>query len=256
MTNREARELASRFWRSVADDGHAAGSFPRNIAAAVPWVVPVAVIAVDNLDTKAIHAWLSRHRIGIDLLSRDRQLRGCMVASQGVGALFVEAADDEAERRYTVAHELAHFLLEYYWPRHRAVETLGCAILPVLDGHRLPTQSERMNAILRAVPLGTLTHLMARDEGARIRSHRILQAEDDADRLALELLVPRAELRDRLGSKCRELRQVEAQEEVTTTLGEDFGLPLHVAFRYARTIVAEQTSRSTFRQWLRPEPDR
>ena len=52
----------------------------------------------------------------------------------GTAYCLVDANDPDNERRFTTAHELAHFLLDYAEPRRKAIEALGEGIVPVLDG--------------------------------------------------------------------------------------------------------------------------
>jgi hypothetical protein len=159
-----------------------------------------------------------------DLTGPGRALRGLLFARDGEGFLFVAADDDPAERRFTLAHELAHLLRDYLQPRQRACAALGQAVLDVLDGRRPPTLTERIHGILRDVPCGPFTHLMARD-GAR-RAPAAAAAERDADRLACELLAPAAEVRARVGTPG-------SAHDAVVVLANEFGLPPVVAAGYA-----------------------
>src|SRR3954469_16078732 len=70
---------------------------------------------------------------------RDRRLRGAVIAWRGFGLVCADAEDAEAERRFTVAHEAAHFLGDHFYPRQDLLHRFGAAIQPVLDGIRPPT---------------------------------------------------------------------------------------------------------------------
>src|SRR5205085_3975397 len=112
----------------------------------------------------------------------DRPLRGCLLACDGAGFIFLDAADPPAERTFSLAHELAHFLRDYWRPRQRAFAALGGSVREVFDGGRAPRREERLHALLRGVSLGPHVHLMARDGGTP--PPEVAAAESDADRLA------------------------------------------------------------------------
>src|SRR5688572_14888218 len=92
----------------------------------------------------------------------DRALRACVLVHDGSGLLFVDSEDPEDEQRFSLAHEIAHYLVECAIPRERARERLGPAVLPVLDGRRAPSREERIGALLAGVQLGVRLHLMER----------------------------------------------------------------------------------------------
>src|SRR5262249_32828681 len=123
---------------------------------------------------------------------------------------------------------LAHFLRDYWSLRRRVLKHLGADALQVLDGARSPTTQERLHALLRDVSLGLHLHLMERDGEGNPISRSTAQAENDADRLAYELLAPAAYLLTEMpGSK----------EALVRKLREFYGLPAKQALDYARLIV-------------------
>src|SRR5207245_2962940 len=128
------------------------------------------------------------------------------------------------EQCFSLAHELAHFLRDYLQPRRRAAARLGPQVLEVFDGLRPPRPEERLHALLRAVPIGFHTHLMARDAGGVARGAEAA-AERDADRLACELLAPAAAVRAALPAGA-------GRREAAAVLGAAFGLPAVQAGRY------------------------
>src|SRR5207237_10778233 len=105
-------------------------------------------VKMPQLNTKVIGRWLERRRIVIPLPLDQRDLLGSLIAYCGYGIIFVCGSDDPEEQRLTVAHEAAHFLVDYLHPRQQVIQALGEHMVEVLDGLRKATPSERGAAIL------------------------------------------------------------------------------------------------------------
>jgi hypothetical protein len=210
------RELADAFWRAVRPE-----QFPRTFAN-VSLGFHVTVHECPGLSLGAVRGWLARREMNVTIPGPDRRLRGCLVAHGWDGFVFVEADDPPAERRFTLAHELAHYLRDVWHPRRRAVAKLGPRIVDVLDGRRPATTDERLRVVLRGLPVGPVVHLLGRgaDESPEVRA-----AEAAADRLAFELLAP-AEALGVWGDR----------SELIDRLVGTFGLPPAPAGRYAAVL--------------------
>jgi hypothetical protein len=202
------RELADAFWRAVGPE-----PVPRTFAN-VSLGFPVTVVERPGLSLAAVRDWLAR-RSSVTVPGPDRPVRGCLVAHGWDGFVFVEANDPPAERRFTLAHELAHYLRDVRHPRRRAVARLGPGFADVLDGKRPSTVDERLHAVLRGLPGGPLVHLLGRGED---ESPEVRAAEAAADRLAFELLAPAAAV------------------TAPADLAGRFGLPPGKAADYARLL--------------------
>jgi len=234
---------AETFWRQVGGTL----PYPRDLSYVVDRFFPLAVVSLPALSTHRIEQWFARRDIPYRFARYDRSLHGCIVAVRGQGVLFVNADDDVCERRFTVAHETAHFLLDYLEPRQRALQLFGPSILPVLDGERSPTIEERIHAVLADVSFGVFVDLMVRNPHGDIDQPVIVQSEDHADRLALELLAPAEEALASIPDDV--VAPLEKVRCLVSYLVDRYGLPRRVAQMYAAVLLRTQVSGS-MAQWL------
>lgn len=177
------RELAEAFWARAPESARRY----RDVEAAAPWAALLAVVSMPELTLADVRGWLRSHDVPVTGGDDDLRLRGFLVAWRGIGVAFYDGTLDPDERRFTLAHEVGHFLLDYDLPRRRVLRDAP-DLLEVVDGVRPVTASDRARAVLAGVPIGVHTHPLGADEGA--------EAEDEASRFALELLSPWDELLD------------------------------------------------------------
>lgn len=217
-------DLSSLFWKEAP----ALEPFPRLLRDVIPQLsFDLTIEELPGLGSEKVRRFLSRIGWTWHDPVPDRPLRACIVAENGGGWIFLDAEDELAERTYSLAHELAHFLRHYWHPRQRAIAALGPVILEVLDGHRLATPQERLHALLRHAPLAGYSHLMRRSMG--LYNPDLALAEEEADQLAFELLAPAEEVRRLAGSGS-------CEEGFEVILRETFGLPASAAKAYARVL--------------------
>lgn len=207
-------ELADAFWAVAGPPG----PFPRDLTAAVAGGWPLAVVDLPRLSLGAAHAWLTRNGVTVHVRGPDRRLRAGLVSGNGQGFVFLDADDLPDERRFSLAHEVAHYLRDDWAVRERAARRLGRNVLAVFDGERPATDSERLGAALANLPLRVNVHLLRREAGELPPD--VAVAERAADRLAYELLAP-ADL---------------ALGRSITELAATFGLPRVQAERYAAIL--------------------
>ncbi len=232
--------LAADFWDAVGS----VPPFPRDLGRVVGYAFPLTVHPIEALSTARVQQWLCSRNMSVPLDATDRRLQAGLFARGGAGFIFLDSADDEREQRFSLAHELAHFLRHYWQPRQQGRAALGEPVLEVFDGKRLPHPSERLGALLANVPLGCHVHLMARDE--RVAAGPIAVAEEEADRLAYELLAP-AEL---VAVKLHSVEVSNRQVWAANVLQEVFGLPPGAATAYAALLVPEKPA-DPLLGWLR-----
>src|SRR5262249_27787802 len=157
--------------------------------------------------------YLHCRRIAFPIEEADGPLRACLIVRSGGGLILLDAGDDTDEQRISLAHELAHFLRHYWQLRRQASSRLGGAILEVVEGSRSPSKVERLDAVLAGVPLGCHAHLMRRDARRRATG-AVAVAEEEADRLAYELLAPARTVAARVGEGPADTCRVRAANEL------------------------------------------
>ena len=236
---------ALEFWEWVGQTP----PFPRDMEEWFPYVFPLDVERIPGLTIGRINDWAqangSAYRFDGD---RNRRLRGCIFPRRSRGTIFIDADDSPEEQRFSAAHEGAHFLLDYHLPRERALSALGERIREVLDGKREPSVEERLHGILADVHVGVRGHLMERpDEG--VPTNIILDAEDRADRLALELLAPAASLRMRMLGRDAPTGYRARLAFLTEVLYSTYRLPRVIDAFYADMLL-HLWGEPTFQDWL------
>lgn len=224
--------------------------FPRDIDRAICRALPICIIRLPQLTSRTASAWLAEHRLAISENSKELPLRGLMIARWGRGLIFVDGDDSEVEIRFSIAHELAHFLLEYWVPRQKILQSIGDRAIEFLEGYRVPYAEERLAGILRGVQWDEFRSSTARTSDGRFVTQAALDAEDLADQLALELLAPVTELSRRGYLVASTDTAVEMADGAISACSTKFGLPKAVTHRYLRMLNARNRPRLTVRKWL------
>lgn len=235
---------ATDFWVQIGSEL----PFPRNLEMVISSGLPINYIALPKLDVMRIEQWFRERQAPYRLLCQNRSLCGCIVAMRGQGFLFVDQRDSEAERRFTIAHEIAHFLLDYLIPREKILTIFGNSIQPVLDGERAPTRLESIDAVLSKINFGIYIDMMPRSAQGGIEQGMILRSEDNADQLAFELLAPADHVLNQPIVIQAKL-PFERTQLISSLLMTQYGLPKPLALRYSAFLTRHTTHQSSA-QWL------
>jgi len=222
--------------------------FPRNLESVVSRGLPLSYINLSKLSINRVEQWFFQRQIPFNFLCKNRDLCGCIVATRGKGFLFIDEKDSEDERRFTIAHEIAHFILDYLYPRQHAIDHLGVSIRSVLDGERKPTMHESIDAALSNIKLGIYIDMMPRSVQGGIEQSAILRSEDNADRLAFELLAPAERVLNHPAVSQAKL-PFDRARIISSLLSTEYGLPQQLAHRYSAFLTRHYTYRSTA-EWL------
>jgi hypothetical protein len=236
-------QAAEAFWHSVGSPS----TLPRDLDRVMSLGYPIASVGLPDLSIHRIEHWFHQRRTPYRFLCNDRSLCGCIVAAQGHGIVFVSGDDPVEEQRFTIAHEVAHYLLDYHYPRQQAQQVFGDAILPVLNGERPPSSAERIDALIGSISLGVYVDMLPRSTGGDIDQGFVLRAEERADLLALELLAPAEDVLVQAAISDN-ARPFEKTRQVTSILITPYGLPQRVAQKYAAWLLRHQ--KPTTAQWL------
>ncbi len=224
--------VASDFWQPLL----AYKVFPVDFDRVVAFSnLSIFIIQLPDLTLKAVQEWVSRNNHPVRISADNRPLHGFLLAHKGIGTVFVNGTDPLEERRYTVAHEVSHFLLDYQIPRQNWIDAVGPAIIEVLDGEREPSLSERLQFITADLPSPFSIRHLSNGDLTAYDSHLVWRAEQRVDALAVELLAPFKEV----------MRQIPIQESarsgfyvdyLLSLLSVTFGLPASVCYPYAKYI--------------------
>lgn len=227
------QELTERFWEDAGQrNGH------RDLQRAASIALPLAITLLPRLGLSTVSGWLTSFSIDYDSGQHDRPLRGLLIATRGLGMVFIDGSISEIDRRFTLAHEIGHFVVDYLEPRRRVIEEMP-ELTGVIDGERRPTNAERAKATLQRVPIGTYTYMIERDpHGGAIDS--VEAHEDEATLFAMELLAPWDEAVEVVAEATRGIRGFdEAVGAATNALAVRFDLPHDVARARAQACLAE-----------------
>lgn len=209
-------------------------SRPCNLERIAPLALPVAMAPLANLSVQRVNEWLLQRGIYVGLRAADRGIRGAFLAFGGQGLIFFDSSDSENERRYTIGHELGHFI-DYWSLRQQVIERFGSSIVDVLDGKRAPSAHEQVKSLLNRIPLGVWSDFTERSESGDC-SIRTDECERVADEVALALIAPAREVINKARLK-RAGSFAKRRDRICGLLEHHFGLPPRIARTYGPSLL-------------------
>ncbi len=225
-------------------------AFPRNIEQAILWNFPVAIINLPRLGLSLIKRWLEIRDLSMPFAGQDRRIRACVLARCGYGLIFLDGTDPDDERRFSLAHEIAHYILDYHLKRQEIIKHLGNKIIDVLDGKREATIEERLNGIFSGITVGPFMHLMDRDKHGYMSNQLILDIEDNAERFALELTAPKKALEHYLDQQFSGWYNQNNHTNHSEFAASIFGIPQRILVEYISYLANLRRPHQSFKDWL------
>jgi hypothetical protein len=170
----------------------------------LPLKLPLVIVKQAQITAQAARHWLHQRGIVIRLPNDQRDLYGCLVAHRGHGFISVSDVESPEDQRLTIAHEVAHFLVDYLLPRQQVLHALGAHITGVLNGLSAGTLA---NVMAVADEVGGAYMPRPGTEGAVAYTHfdtsssedhaiTILLTKEQMDRLPSQTLVRITSLHD------------------------------------------------------------
>lgn len=233
---------AKHFWGELGEPKE----YPCDIQRAISLTKNVFVVSIPGLTMDQIQQWFHLRSFHFSLPMFDLPLHGFLITNCGTGFIFVNGADNEKERRYTLAHEIGHYILDYEQPRQTALRKMGTSILEVLDGLRMPTVEERLQGLVANQNLTSFTHLLDEECMSGMARLQVWGVETRADQLALELLAPARHVRQQLNRLNIPVQFTEYKLVLTGMLCDYYGLPTTMSESYAIHLAKRFTGGTTF----------
>jgi hypothetical protein len=228
----EQKDILNAFWVLAGETE----PFPRTLERSIALALPIAVVKLPRLHLNDIETWLYYRKISYSFNCQSRSVHGCLIALGGTGIIFLDGSDPPDQLRFTFAHEVAHFLHDYWLIRNKAICSFGVSIAEVMDGLRSPTIDERLHALLGKIPIGIQTNLLDRTANGN-DLNQTWKVENTADKLALALLAPPEEVLQRVDLQGMDFPQRRAV--LKNLLVNSFGLPAEVADAYSADLLPE-----------------
>lgn len=223
----EEQQIIDSFWNLAGE----VEPFPRSLERAIALALPIAVIKMPHLALSSIETWLKFRQIEYSFNCSSRFVRGCLVCYGGKGFIFCDGADPSDEIRFTLAHEIGHFLADYWRPRQKVVNKFGEDILAVFDGIREPTITERIHSVFENTRIGIITNLMDRQDTREMT----WAVEDKADKIGFGLLSPASDVLGMMDFS--ETKYSERHQSLSEILVNYYGLPVHAAKSYSSALL-------------------
>jgi Zn-dependent peptidase ImmA (M78 family) len=234
--------IAREFWSTV-DQKHRE---TYDIVSAVNDTLTINLILIKNLSIKKMEDWLisigKYENFGID----DRSLHGFLMIKNGNICMFVEESEDQSQQRFTVAHEVSHYLLDYQLPKERAILALGKEIEDVLNGNLPPTDTQLALSVIKGVNISPYTFMIEKNGNGSFFNWSNFNSENEADYLAMELLAPRARIVNETFSSIKRRSYSQFIRKSEEILISHYKIPPDIARHYASELAYSVTNGPSF----------
>lgn len=237
MRNLEDLEhCADAFWEPIPERNR----FPRNLECYLPIHYHASIVLLPGLTVQRVHEWLPANGKVSTNPPNNRRLDGCIIAQKGDAILFINDALPPDERRMIVAHETAHFWIDYELPRRRMKLRFGEEGIQMLDQKRPANTVEVLMATAAGSPIQAFYHY-------HFKEHILgTEVEQRANTLACLLIAPQQEVLAR-ARKRHLVRNDEAKW--LELLHQGFGMPENWARGYLPLLHRNFRERS-FSSWF------
>ncbi len=238
----QIERIAREFWSTINPEYR--DNF--DILGAVEASLTINLIKIQDLGLRKIEDWSKARNISVKIDANDRNVHGILFITDGTVLMFVEEEGDEIQQRFTIAHEVSHFLLDYKIPRERALLEFGTEIEEVLNGNLEATHSQLVTSMIKGINLEPYSFLIEKTGNGSFLSWSNFNAENEADYLALELLAPRAKIINETVSSARRLTYSQFTKKSQEILIDKYRIPSEVARQYASELAYSITNGPSF----------
>lgn len=195
----------------------------------IPLQFPIVICIIPKLTTTSMSLWFEKNQLPVPktlIKHNKKQIRGGIIAKGGGAVIFLDGVDDIHQRRYSLAHEAGHYFIEHFFPREDLIKRLGDSIIEVINGYRLPTPEERVQALLNHTSLMFYTHFFSYENNYSLK-------ESSADSFAFEALAPHQCVLSLLPDLINQSSEI---PRIVNVLENKFKLPNSIAELYAHQI--------------------
>lgn len=234
----DLEQCAAVFWEPIPQRNE----FPRDLEQHLSLHYEASIESMSDLTVNRVQQWLLTKALASQVTLNDRRLDGCIIAQKGHAILFIDAALALDERRMIIAHETAHFWIDYELPRRRIKQRYGAAGMQILDKERPSHTVEVLMAAATGSPIQEFYHYHFKDR------KRETEVEQQANTLACLLIAPPREVLAR-ARRCRIARDDESKW--MELLHQGYGMPGNWARGYLPLLLRNIRGRS-FSAWFLP----
>lgn len=234
--------IAREFWATTKSEFR----FNYDIINVVESALNVQLIRMPQLCPIKINSWLNSQHMDLQIENKGQNLHGALLIQNGTVLMFIDTTENATWQRYTLAHQVSRFLLEYQMPREQAILTLGKEIAGVLKGNDDASVTELVQSAFNDVSNKAYTLLIEKKENSAASYQEPSLTDNPADFLALELLAPRYQIIQETASKSVFLSYAGFKRKCRELLIGKYRIPTEIAHKYACELAGSVTNGPSF----------